>query len=703
MEKKNNDVFVVKNLTNQRVVHILMIYYLYYILTSMKNASIKNIFIAGLTLLSFGFLSAQFIIPSGINNALQVIQRVLITTTGTSTGTVVMDSNTGSNKIYINPTLLSTTTSYNGQYVLTLDGSGYISFTTWASNISGASVSWGNLLITLNNGTTINAGTVTWPQWPLGPTGAKWSTGAQGIPWIQWIAWSPWVWITNIASNLPGTFTIYLSNGTDYTLNLPSGWSGGTDSQTLSLLGNILSISNWNFVNLGSLWFWSLLWNAGTNPTINFIGTTDNQDFVFKTNNTERMRILWASGYVGIGTQNPLYPLSVSGWILAQENEVIFFAWNNGINSLGVPIPGVFALVWDFYTVTWSYTLFTVYDDLTKKWFVLDSTAHTGANNTLENKADISANNWDNLDMEVELWLTGNNATWMASFKSSIDMDGYFMSLQVQGGVNYTANGTGWYNSTYTNGSNIDMTPGNIHMYGTGGSGYMVFDSMLGRFWFNTWAPGNIIHIASSIGNNTLGLRLSAMWGWYTNWVLWLDANQDVVPLAPLSSLQGGGWWPTSQYLKLGELDYTQLNGWDPTSLQTIQLTNGNPLPPNVVVKNIFVQVSTWFARAWFTTQSGVILCFACEIINFSLIGANNVFWWINDGAISTFSDSAGRWILNQWWTFNVPSTFFHPTQNNFTAYYIYPKYQTIWTYNDRVQWHASFVVEYETMPSLTF
>lgn len=141
MEKKNNDVFVVKNLTNQRVVHILMIYYLYYIPTSMKNASIKNIFIAGLTLLSFGFLSAQFIIPSGINNALQIIQRVLITTTGTSTGTVVMDSNTGANKIYVNPTLLSTTTAYNGQYVLTLDGSGYISFTTGASNISGASVS----------------------------------------------------------------------------------------------------------------------------------------------------------------------------------------------------------------------------------------------------------------------------------------------------------------------------------------------------------------------------------------------------------------------------------------------------------------------------------------------------------------------------------------------------------------------------------
>jgi hypothetical protein len=666
----------------------------------MKNASIKNIFIAGLTLLSFGFLSAQFIIPSGINNALQIIQRVLITTTGTSTGTVVMDSNTGANKIYVNPTLLSTTTAYNGQYVLTLDGSGYISFTTGASNISGASVSWGNLLITLNNGTTINAGTVTWPQWPLGPTGAKWSTGAQGIPWIQWIAWSPWVWITNIASNLPGTFTIYLSNGTDYTLNLPSGWSGGTDSQTLSLLGNTLSISNWNFVNLGSLWFWSLLWNAGTNPTINFIGTTDNQDFVFKTNNTERMRILWASGYVGIGTQNPLYPLSVSGWILAQENEVIFFAWNNGINSLGVPIPGVFALVWDFYTITWSYTLFTVYDDLTKKWFVLDSTAHTGANNTLENKADISANNWDNLDMEVELWLTGNNTTWVSAFKSSIEMDGDFMTLQVHKGINYTANGTGWYNSTYTDGSNIDMTPQTIHMYGSGWSGYMVFDSMLGRFWFSTWTPGNIIHIASNIGNNTLWLRLSAMWGWYTNWVLWLDANQDVIPLAPLSSLQGGGWWPTSNYLKLGELDYTQLNAHTVVT-DPIPLYNGNALPANALVTRIFVKVNTWFATLWFINYSGIVAS-PKWIDNFSL------FWWsnsfdFNNGVIAPVYGWNNANPFGWSFTWSTEPTFVHSTNPSSLYYKIYLQYSNGATSTDRVQWHASFVVEYETMPTISF
>lgn len=127
----------------------------------MKNHSIKNLFIAGLTLLSFGFLSAQFVIPSGINNALQIIQSVLVTTSGTSTGNVVMHTNTGANNIYINPSYLPIDSAYSGQYVLTLNASGYVSFTTGTTNISGATMSGGNLVFTLTNGTIINAGPVT--------------------------------------------------------------------------------------------------------------------------------------------------------------------------------------------------------------------------------------------------------------------------------------------------------------------------------------------------------------------------------------------------------------------------------------------------------------------------------------------------------------------------------------------------------------
>jgi hypothetical protein len=57
---------------------------------------------------------------------------------------------------------------------------------------------------------------------------------------------------------------------------------------------------------------WNAKGNAGTNPTSNFIGTTDNQGFTVKTNNTERMRIE-AGGNVGVGTTTPDTKLHVIG------------------------------------------------------------------------------------------------------------------------------------------------------------------------------------------------------------------------------------------------------------------------------------------------------------------------------------------------------------------------------------------------------
>ncbi|NTW32295.1 MAG: tail fiber domain-containing protein [Bacteroidetes bacterium] len=51
---------------------------------------------------------------------------------------------------------------------------------------------------------------------------------------------------------------------------------------------------------------WQLTGNSGTTTGTNFIGTTDNKDFVFKTNNTEWARIT-SGGNVGIGTTSPNY------------------------------------------------------------------------------------------------------------------------------------------------------------------------------------------------------------------------------------------------------------------------------------------------------------------------------------------------------------------------------------------------------------
>lgn len=49
---------------------------------------------------------------------------------------------------------------------------------------------------------------------------------------------------------------------------------------------------------------WELLGNTGTTAGTNFLGTTDAQDLVIKTNNTEKMRVT-SGGQVGIGTAAP--------------------------------------------------------------------------------------------------------------------------------------------------------------------------------------------------------------------------------------------------------------------------------------------------------------------------------------------------------------------------------------------------------------
>jgi hypothetical protein len=65
---------------------------------------------------------------------------------------------------------------------------------------------------------------------------------------------------------------------------------------------------------------WTTRGNAGTNPTDNFIGTTDAQDFVIRTNNINKIRVRTdAAGIhrIGIGTNFPgAYPASVTPTVL---------------------------------------------------------------------------------------------------------------------------------------------------------------------------------------------------------------------------------------------------------------------------------------------------------------------------------------------------------------------------------------------------
>jgi hypothetical protein len=116
---------------------------------------------------------------------------------------------------------------------------------------------------------------------------------------------------------------------------VPSGFADGIDDDTTYGAGNQLTLSGGQYhVQEGSgsgldadlldgndaADFWQTGGNAGTTAGPDFLGTTDGQPLVLKTNGAEAMRIT-AAGDVGIGTGNPSAALDVAGTVRAGDVE----------------------------------------------------------------------------------------------------------------------------------------------------------------------------------------------------------------------------------------------------------------------------------------------------------------------------------------------------------------------------------------------
>ncbi|MFN1217440.1 tail fiber domain-containing protein [Chryseobacterium kwangjuense] len=101
-----------------------------------------------------------------------------------------------------------------------------------------------------------------------------------------------------IANNAP-TNTLDV-NGGARVRTLPTG-AAADNVITTDANGNLRQLTAATF---GAANNWSKTGNAGTTPATNFIGTTDVQDFVTRSNNTERMRVT-SAGNVGVGTSTP--------------------------------------------------------------------------------------------------------------------------------------------------------------------------------------------------------------------------------------------------------------------------------------------------------------------------------------------------------------------------------------------------------------
>ncbi|MBL7813867.1 MAG: tail fiber domain-containing protein [Saprospiraceae bacterium] len=79
---------------------------------------------------------------------------------------------------------------------------------------------------------------------------------------------------------------------------------------------------------------WGLDGNAGTTAGTHFLGTTDAQDMVVKTNNTERMRVS-SAGYVGINNSTPTYRLHIED-PSGSDADILSRVYNNGVVT-GIP------------------------------------------------------------------------------------------------------------------------------------------------------------------------------------------------------------------------------------------------------------------------------------------------------------------------------------------------------------------------------
>ena len=111
------------------------------------------------------------------------------------------------------------------------------------------------------------------------------------------------------------TFQAGSQGTTSINYTLPASLPSVHDVLTATVVSGSAVTLDWT---AGSGAGWGVHGNTGTIAGTYFLGTTDPQDFVIKTDNTERVRVL-SGGSVGIGTPTPAQSLDVAGRVRVEN------------------------------------------------------------------------------------------------------------------------------------------------------------------------------------------------------------------------------------------------------------------------------------------------------------------------------------------------------------------------------------------------
>ncbi|HRI30538.1 MAG TPA: hypothetical protein PLQ21_03330, partial [Candidatus Kapabacteria bacterium] len=226
---------------------------------------------------------------------------------------------------------------------------------------------------------------------------------------------------TNIIAGAQGadiTYTLPTTQGVANTV-LTNNGSGAMSWQSVAALANA----------------WSLIGNSGTNPTNNFLGTTDAQDLRIRTNNIERLNIL-SGGNVRLesnaGTAQQLQLENPAGTFSTN-----FVAGAQGANityTLPTALPGTNGVLTSNNTGTqsWSTVDLSGGNQILTGQGVATRVAFWGSTNTLTSSANLF---WDNTNTRL--------GVGSPTPSQELDVNGDILIRSSNGQLQFTGNSTG--------------------------------------------------------------------------------------------------------------------------------------------------------------------------------------------------------------------------------------------------------------------